>query len=143
MYEWVQSQISGAKRKLDHTFCKCILGLKKIACNISAKSELGRFPITDYIKTQAMLYFCRLQTDPINPLLKEAFSICKSVYSDGIYSWYSFIGNICKELDLEITDFENFTRLFASIKHSLKKKIKKVINDSYNKKNVRKTSIFQ
>ena len=80
LYEWVQSQISGAKRKLDHKFCKCILGLKKIAYNISAKSELGRFPITDYIKTQAMLYLCRLQTDPINPLLKEAFSICKSVF---------------------------------------------------------------
>jgi hypothetical protein len=35
-----------------------------------AKSELGRFPITDYIKTQAILYLFRLQTDPINPLLK-------------------------------------------------------------------------
>jgi hypothetical protein len=82
-----------------------------------------------YIKTQAILYFCRLQTDPINPLLKEAFSICKSVDSDGICIWYSFIGNIFKELDLE-----NFIRPFASIKHSLKKKIKKVINDSYSKK---------
>ena len=93
--------------KIHNKFCKYILGLKKIACNISAKSELGRFPITDYIKTQAILYFCRLQTDPINPLLKEAFSICKSVDSDGIYTWNSFIGNIFKELDLEITDFEN------------------------------------
>ena len=82
MYEWVQSQISGAKRKLDHKLSKYILGLKKIACNISEKSELGRFPITDYIKTQAMLYFCRLQTDPIHRLLKGAFSICKSVDSD-------------------------------------------------------------
>ena len=87
-----------------------------------------------------MLYFCRLQKDPINPLFKEAFSICKckSVDSDGIYAWYSFIGNIFKELDLE-----NFTRPFASIKHSLEKKIKKVINDSYSKKIVRKTFIFQ
>ena len=59
--------------KIHNTFCKYILGLKKIACNISAKSELGRFLITDYIKTQAIPYFCRLQTDPINPLLKEAF----------------------------------------------------------------------
>jgi hypothetical protein len=56
------------------------------------------------------------------------FSLCKSVDSDGIYTWQSFIGNIFKELDLEITDFENFSRPFASIKHSLKKKIKKVIN---------------
>jgi hypothetical protein len=63
-------------------------------------------------------YFCRLQTDPINPLLKESFSICKSVDSDRIYAWYSFKGNIFKELDLEIKDFENFTRPFASIKHS-------------------------
>jgi hypothetical protein len=74
-----------------------------------------RFPITDYINTHAILYFYRLQTDPINPLSKEAFSICKSVDSDGIYTWYSFIGNICKELDLEITDFENFTRTFTSL----------------------------
>jgi hypothetical protein len=115
--------------KIHNKLCKYILGLKKIACNISAKSELEIFPITDYIKTQAILYFCRLQTDPINPLLKEAFSICKSVDSDGICIWYSFIGNIFKELDLE-----NFIRPFASIKHSLKKKIKKVINDSYSKK---------
>ena len=108
-----------------------------------AKSELGRFPITDYIKTQAILYSCRLQTDPINRLLKEAFSLCKSVDSDGIYTSHSFIGNSFKELDLEITYFENFTRPFASIKHSLKKTSKKVINDSYSKTNVRKTFIFQ
>ena len=37
--------------KIHNKFCKYILCLKKIACNISAKSELGRFPITDYIKT--------------------------------------------------------------------------------------------
>jgi hypothetical protein len=35
--------------KIHNKFCKYILGLKKIACNISAKSELGRFPIIDYI----------------------------------------------------------------------------------------------
>jgi hypothetical protein len=57
-------------------------------------------------------------------------------------TWYSFIGNIFKELDLEITDFENFTRPFASIKHSLKKKIKKVINDSYSKTTLEKLSSF-
>ena len=41
--------------KIYNKYCKYILGLKKIARNISAKSELGRFPITDYIKTQAIL----------------------------------------------------------------------------------------
>jgi hypothetical protein len=33
-----------------------------------------------------------------------------------INTWYSFIGNIFKKLDLEIIDFENFTRPFASYK---------------------------
>jgi hypothetical protein len=33
-----------------------VLGLKKIACNISAKSELGRFPITDYIFISKLSY---------------------------------------------------------------------------------------
>jgi hypothetical protein len=47
-----------------------------------------------------------------------------------------------QELDLEITDFENFTRPFPSIKHSLKKKIKKAINDSYSKKTLEKLSSF-
>ena len=90
-----------------------------------------------------IFFVCRLQTDPIIPLIKEAFSICKSVDSDETYAWNSFIVNIFKALDLEITDFENFTRPFASIKHSLKKTIKKVITDSHSKTNVRKTFIFQ
>jgi hypothetical protein len=43
-------------------------------------------------------------------MIRDAFSLYKSVDSDGIYTWYRFIGNIFKELDLEITDFEIFTR---------------------------------
>jgi hypothetical protein len=35
--------------KIHNKFCKYILGLKKTACNISTKSELGRFSITDFI----------------------------------------------------------------------------------------------
>ena len=35
--------------KIHNKFCEYILGLKKTACNISAKSELGRFSITDFI----------------------------------------------------------------------------------------------
>jgi hypothetical protein len=60
-----------------------------------------------------MFVHCKYGLGDGVPLLKEAFSLCKSVDSDGIYTWYSFIGNIFKELDLEITDFENFTRPFA------------------------------
>ena len=35
--------------KIHNKFFEYILGLKKTACNISAKSELRRFSITDFI----------------------------------------------------------------------------------------------
>ena len=38
--------------------------------------------------------------------------------------------------------YKRNTRPFANIKHSLKKKIKKVINDSYSKKTLDKLSSF-
>jgi hypothetical protein len=65
-------------------------------CNISAKSELGRFPITDYIKTQAILYFCWLQTDPINPLLlkDESFSNVFLLYESFI-TFFIFFFSEC------------------------------------------------
>ena len=66
-------------------YCKSVLGLKRTACNISAKSELGRFSIVSFIKTQALLYFCRLNTGDINPLLKEAFQLNKSLDGQGFY----------------------------------------------------------
>ena len=58
---------------MHNKYCKAILGIKKSACNIAAKSELGRFPFDSFIKTQILMYFCRLNTDAINPLLKEAY----------------------------------------------------------------------
>ena len=38
---------------------------------------------------------------------------------------YSFISNVFKEIDLEITDCETFGRPFKSVKHSLNNKFKK------------------
>jgi hypothetical protein len=84
---------------------------------------------------------CQVNTNT-NKQNIENIDICKSVDSDGIHTWYCFIGNMFKELDLEITDFENFTTPFASIKHSLKEKNKIVINDSYSNKTLEKLSSF-
>ena len=55
--------------KLHHKFCKAVLGIKKTSCNISAKSDLGILPLDSYIKTQVMLYYSRIQSDGINPLI--------------------------------------------------------------------------
>ena len=112
-------------------YCKSVLGLKKTACNIAAKLELGRFPLASFIKTQAMLYFCRLNSTGINPLLYEALQLNKTLDSQGIYTWYSFACNIFKEANLDISDFDDFDKSFRNIKFSLKKKFKRVNFENY------------
>ena len=82
-------------------FCKTVLGIKKTSCNISAKSELGRFPLDSFIKTQVLLYFCRINCHEINPLVKEAFAVNKSMSEDGIYTWYTFAKHIFKEFNID------------------------------------------
>ena len=46
--------------KVHSKFCKAVLGLKKTATNIGARSELGRFTLDSYIKTQTLMYFYRI-----------------------------------------------------------------------------------
>jgi hypothetical protein len=71
--------------KKNHTrYCKTILGLKKTSCNISAKSELGRFPITSFIKTQVFMYFVRINSNDINPLIKESLNVKKKKNARGL-----------------------------------------------------------
>ena len=53
---------------------------KKTACNISTLSELGRLPIASFIKTQVMMYFVRINTNNINPLIKESLNVNKSLH---------------------------------------------------------------
>jgi hypothetical protein len=86
--------------KLHHKFCKAVLGIKKTSCNISAKSDLGRLPLDSFIKTQVMLYYSRIQSDGINPLVKEAFNINKNISNENIYTWYTFATEIFKEVEL-------------------------------------------
>ena len=120
--------------KIHNKFCKSVLGLRKTACNISAKSELGRLPVTSYIKTQVLLYFSRLNSLNMNPLVVEASNINKKMHNEGIYTWYSFAKNIFEEFDLDNSDYELFDKPFNKIKQTLKKEFKTTIYDTYCKK---------
>ena len=111
--------------KVHNKYCKTILGLKKTACNIAAKTELGRLPLDYFIKTQIVLYFCRLNTENINPLLKEAYHINKTLHNDGVYSWYTSTWKIFEECGLQTTDYENLNSPFCKIKSKIKKNFKK------------------
>jgi hypothetical protein len=64
--------------------CKHLLGTKKTSSNIGVKAELGRFPVENFINSQAILYLARLHTDNLNLLLKEAFELSKSLDSQGV-----------------------------------------------------------
>jgi hypothetical protein len=55
---------------------------------------LGRQPLDSFIKTQVMLYYSRIQSDGINPLVKEAFNINKNISNENIYTWYTFATEI-------------------------------------------------
>ena len=65
-------------------FCKHLLGTKRTSSNIGVRAELGRFPVENFINSQAILYLARLHTDNLNPLLKEAFELSKSLDSQGV-----------------------------------------------------------
>jgi hypothetical protein len=76
------------------TSCKTLLGIRKTACNLAAKTELGRFPLNYVIKTQVMMYYSRIHSDKINPLIKEAFNLNKSMHANDIFTWYTFAKDI-------------------------------------------------
>jgi hypothetical protein len=44
-----------------------------------------------------MLYYSRIQSDGINPLVKEAFNINKNISNENIYTWYTFATEIFHE----------------------------------------------
>ena len=125
---------------IHNKYCKSVLGLRKTACNISAKTELGRFSMASFIKPQVMLYFCRFHTNDINPLLKEAYELNKSLHNDGFHSWYTFALNIFKETGLNAKDFETCDKPYNKIKYSLKMKFKQISHEFYTKKLLNKLS---
>ena len=66
-----------------HVKCKFILGVNTRAVNLAVKGELGRFPVTFSCIIQAFKYWYHLQESP-NFLLREAFSVNKSLHNNGV-----------------------------------------------------------
>ena len=126
--------------KIHTKYCKTVLGLKKTACNISTLSELGRLPIASFIKTQVMMYFVRINTNNINPLIKESLNIDKSLHDEGFYTWYTLALSIFQEFDLDAEDFSNMDKCFHKIKVPFKKEFKKVAHNNYIQKTKNKLS---
>jgi hypothetical protein len=54
------------------------------ASNLTVRLEIGRLPVENLIKSQTLLYFARLYTTKLNPLLKESFLLCQNLDSQGM-----------------------------------------------------------
>ena len=78
------------------------------------KGKLGRIPNTP-------IFF-------LNPLLKEAFELSKSLDSHGVYSWYTYVKNIAPD-SVQINKVASCKNL-KDVKH-LKLDIKNEITEKY------------
>ena len=66
-------------------------------------------PVENFIKSQTLLYFARLYTTKLNPLLKESFLLCQNLDSQSIYTWFSYAKSIIDETGLDILQLQNTT----------------------------------
>ena len=78
-----------------------------------------------------MMYFVRINTNNINPLIKESLNINKSLHDEGFYTWYTLALNVFQEFDLDAEDFSNMDKCFHKIKLPFKKEFKKVAYNNY------------
>jgi hypothetical protein len=46
----------------------------------------------------------RINTNNINPLIKESPNVNKSLHDEGFYTWYTLALNVFQEFDLDAED---------------------------------------
>ena len=80
-----------------------------------------------------MVYFSRLNTNNINPLVAEALKVNTNLHEEDIYSWYSFANNIFKEFDLNIENYSNIDESFEKVTYFIKTQLRKVVTEKYEK----------
>jgi hypothetical protein len=81
-----------------------------------------------------MVYFSRLNTNNINPLVAEALKVNTNLHEEDIYSWYTFVNNIFKEFDLNIENHSNIDKSFEKVKYFIKTQLRKVATEQYRNK---------
>ena len=102
---------------------------KETACNFAVKTELGRLPLESFIKTKIITYYSRINSQDINPLVRESLVLNKKLSEDGLYTWYSFATSIMNNFDLEKTEFEYHTNSFKEVKYKVKNRSKNEIRE--------------
>lgn len=106
-------------------YLKYILGVNKFSSNLAVLSETGRFPLYFSIVLSITKYLYRLENCS-SGILHEAYSLTKSMHSNGIQTWYSSAMFILKALHLDISSLRNLTlnQLSCIVKDRLIKRFK-------------------
>jgi hypothetical protein len=86
------------------------------------------------------MYFCRLNTDAINPLQKEAYNVNTKLSNEGIHTWYTVALEIFDECENDSGEYENLDRPFNKIKQSLRFKFRKTVSEKYTSRTLQKLS---
>jgi hypothetical protein len=92
------------------------------------RNSINSLPMEHFIMTQSIFYLARLHTDNVNPLLKEASILSKSLDTQGTYSWFTFVKNITS--DQNICDKTSNCKNLNEVK-SLKPFIKREFKNKY------------
>ena len=95
-------------RKFTIVFVNIYLVFTKKASNFASKCELGRLPIISFITSLTFKYYSRLKELPSTTstrLVKEAFEVDKGLFNSEQKSWYSFISNSTKKMNVNLTNF--------------------------------------
>ena len=66
-----------------------------------------------------MMYYSRIHSREINPLVKEALLLNKDMHENGICTWYTFAKEIFSEFHQDKSEYENYDRSFKLIKLNL------------------------
>ena len=88
-----------------------------------------------------MMYYSRIHSDQINPLIKEAFNLNNCMHDNGVFTWYTFAKEIFAEFEKDKSDFEAFSSPFKIAKISIKKIFKKSVYEHYKKQLTEKLSL--
>lgn len=104
--DFTQKQLKGDNlpfEKIHNRFCKYLLGVNKKASNFASRCELGRLPLLSYISMLSFKYFIRFEQLPSGRLVREAFEVDRGLNAEGHKSWYSFILNSAKKMNMNLS----------------------------------------
>lgn len=78
-----------------------------------------------------MKYLGRLHFENLNPLLKDAFELSKTLDSEGVYTWYTYAKNLSLDINIDLKNIESCKNIKSL---NVLKKIIKNETDIYYKK---------